>query len=132
MSYIHSLLRNKILADIFMSLDDNSFYRALWIEFMLHFQAASTLTWIKAFREQGANFPNILRAAFLHECVLRSFSFYRFGFVIFWQKNIVKKVACKMLVKLTQGRWIQLAFTVTVLWEKRNAPPWLRITYVFI
>jgi hypothetical protein len=47
----------------------------------------------------GVNFINILRAHFLNESVLRSFSL-----VTFWQKStFVKKRVRKMLMKLTPG-----------------------------
>ncbi len=49
----------------------------------------------------GADFTNILRAHFLYKSALRSFSLLYFGFVICWQKNIGKKSARKMLMKLT-------------------------------
>jgi len=37
------------------------------------------------------------------ESVFRSFSHLKFGFVIFWWKNISKKTAREMLVTLTTG-----------------------------
>ena len=53
--------------------------------------------------KQGVNFTKILRAAFLNESVFQSFTWLRFGFVIFWQKEFGTKAAHKMLVKLTKG-----------------------------
>ncbi len=48
------------------------------------------------------NFINILRAPIFAQNVLDSFSLlYLLYFLIFCQKNIDKKAACKMLVKLT-------------------------------
>jgi len=49
----------------------------------------------------GVNFINILCANFLYDSALGSFSLVTFGFVIFWQTNIRKKGARKMLMKLT-------------------------------
>jgi len=49
----------------------------------------------------GVNFINILCASFLYESASRSFSLLHFGFVIFWQKDIGKKIEHKMLMKLT-------------------------------
>jgi hypothetical protein len=53
---------------------------------------------------QGVNFTNFLQAAFLY--VLRAATYSLYGLVIFWQKNISAKAACKLLLKLTQdGAW---------------------------
>ncbi len=49
-------------------------------------------------------FINILRARFLYESKLSSFSLITFGVAIFWCQNIGKKVACKMLMKLIPRR----------------------------
>ncbi len=49
----------------------------------------------------GVNFIHILCAIFLYDSALGSFSLVTFGFVIFWQTNIRKKGARKMLMKLT-------------------------------
>jgi len=35
-----------------------------------------------------------------------AFLLLQFGFIIFWQKNIGKKAACKMLLTLTTGKII--------------------------
>jgi len=51
----------------------------------------------------GVNFINILRAYFLYESKLSSFSLVTFGFVIFGAKISYEKRACKMLMKLTTG-----------------------------
>ena len=48
----------------------------------------------------GITFTNILRAAFANKSVLCSFSVLVFVFESFWQKEIGKKIAHKMLVKL--------------------------------
>ena len=54
-------------------------------------------------RNTGVNFTNILRAAFLCESLVSSFSVLTFRFVIFGRKEIGAKAARKMLVKLTPG-----------------------------
>ncbi len=53
----------------------------------------------------GVNFINILRPLFSYERKLSSFSLITFGFVIFGAKISYEKSACKMLVKLTAGRF---------------------------
>ncbi len=49
----------------------------------------------------AVNFINILRARFSYENELNSFSLIMFDFAIFLRQNIDKKVARKMLMKLT-------------------------------
>jgi hypothetical protein len=49
----------------------------------------------------GVNFINIFCAPSLYKSALRSFSLLHFGFIIFWRKDIGKKRARKMLMKLT-------------------------------
>jgi hypothetical protein len=47
--------------------------------------------------KSGVNFTNVLCTHFLYKSLLHSFSQITVCFVIFWQKNIGVKVACKML-----------------------------------
>jgi len=56
-------------------------------------------------RHPGVNFINIFCAHSLYESELSSFSLITFGFAIFWCQNIGKKVARKMLIKLTPCVW---------------------------
>ena len=46
------------------------------------------------------NFTNILQAVFCMKVLCAAFMCLQFGFVIFWQKEIDAKAACKMSVKL--------------------------------
>jgi hypothetical protein len=55
------------------------------------------------FLTTGVNFINILRACFSYESKLSSFSLIMFGFVIFGGKILYKKLARKILMKLTTG-----------------------------
>jgi len=52
---------------------------------------------------QGANFTNILRAAFCLKVFCADFMCLQIGIAIFWRKEISAKAGCKMLVKLTAG-----------------------------
>jgi len=52
--------------------------------------------------QPGVNFIKILRENGM-EVLCAAFLKLKFGFVIFWQKNISAKAACKMLMKLTTG-----------------------------
>jgi len=52
----------------------------------------------------GVNFIHILCTSFMYESKLSSFSLITFGFAIFWCQKIGKKVAHKMLMKLTLGQ----------------------------
>jgi len=54
-------------------------------------------------RDTVVNLINILRAHFSYKSKLSSFSLITFGFAISWCQNSGKKVACKMLMKLTHG-----------------------------
>ncbi len=56
----------------------------------------------------GINFTNIIWVIFLFKSILYSFPQIAVGFLTFWQENIISKVACKTLVKLTTGRWPDL------------------------
>jgi len=53
----------------------------------------------------GVNFINIFKQLFHTKVFFKVFLCLQFGFVFFWQKNSGAKVAHKMLVKLTVGRW---------------------------
>ncbi len=52
----------------------------------------------------GVNFNNILLEPFSYQSISCSFSLVTVWFIIFGGKNIAKKDACKMLMKLTTGR----------------------------
>jgi len=54
-----------------------------------------------AFLPEGGKFINILHKRFSYQSKLSSFSLIMFGFEILWCQNIGKKVARKMLMKLT-------------------------------
>ena len=60
----------------------------------------------------GLYFTNILQAAFSYESVFAAFLYLQFGFVIFWQKNIGAKAACKMLMKLAP--WVDFTNILTL------------------
>ncbi len=64
---------------------------------------------------QGFNFNNIFLARFLYKSAWRSFTLVHFGFVIFWQKDIGKKILSKMLMKLTIGGWLHHHF-MSIFW----------------
>ena len=59
--------------------------------------------------------PTFSKQLFLNECVLCSFSVLTV-FVIFWQKEIFKKAARKMLVKLTPSQIFPIVF-----WSNKTA-----------
>ncbi len=58
------------------------------------------------------NFISILRVPFLFESVLHSFSLLTVWFCSFWRKNIGKKAARKILMKLTTGHLYTYKFFV--------------------
>jgi len=49
----------------------------------------------------GINFITILLALFSYEILAPKIKAETFGFETFWQRDIGKKLACKMLMKLT-------------------------------
>jgi len=59
----------------------------------------------------GVDFINILHAHFSYESALRNINLVTFWRCIFWHKNIGKKGAGKMLMKLTPG----VSFTNTLV-----------------
>ncbi len=50
---------------------------------------------------RGSASPEDIRYRFHQHCT--AFLYLQSGYVVFWQKNIVAKAACKMLVKVTTG-----------------------------
>jgi len=78
------------------------------LKFYLHsvYSYSWSFNWIELFRNNvltGVNFANILQANFSHKSVLAAFSSYMYSLCLyFWgKKNISKKVAHKMLLRLT-------------------------------
>jgi len=78
----------------------------------------------------GVNFINTLCAHFSYKSKVSSFSLIMFGFAIFWHQNIGKKVPCKMLMKLTPGRWkrLKILLLLTSTRSKFDFPNFLSVS----
>ena len=82
----------------------------------------------------GVNFTNILRVAFCTKVFCTVFLLLQFGFEFFWQKNIVAKDACKMLMKLTIGiegkKAVGLYLKIFIIHQMINSNViWFTLTY---
>jgi len=60
---------------------------------------------------QGSISSTFYERVFCTKVLCTAFLYLRFGFVIFWLKNIGKKVADKMLMKLAPGDFTSNVFT---------------------
>ncbi len=77
----------------------------------------------------GFNFTNILQAAFLDKSVLRSFSLLTVWLCNLWHVEIVTKVACKMLVKLTIGDWRSALGSCWKYWQVLCFRQWINSSW---
>jgi len=83
--------------------------------------------WRKEFLDDQScvNFINILCPPFWTKVLCTAFLQLQFGFVIFWQKNIGAKAACKLLMKLTT--WLPMDSTYFGLWTYVSHIKWDKI-----
>ncbi len=102
--FFHGLLHKLSLKMLFLIVYDRSNYTYICHHLTLVLSDRQCLLWQHHFPLQGVNFTSIYEQIFHFGSVFWSFSLIKIkNFNFFWWKNIGKKAACRMMVKLSIG-----------------------------